>query len=165
VFRLSAVFAMVERRPLLSARCFDYEKIMFEDAETGVVIADQRCGVRLTRAGEANELGYPTLIEVRAGPFTGVVRDDTVGDYSLFLQQLESFYQQLSGTAKLGSYEGFSFILTGRNGSVDISAVIIGAHVPQIRLTFEICLDQSYLPPIIQAIRREFPPPTRVRYS
>lgn len=137
---------------------------MFDDLDTGVVIADGRCGVRLTRAGEANELGYPTLIEVQAGPFTGAIRDDTVGSYSVFLRELESLYHQLTGSAQLGSYEGFSLSLVGRGGGgIAVSAELVGEHVPPIRLTFEASLDQSYLPSIIRAIRREFPSPTRVQ--
>jgi hypothetical protein len=136
---------------------------MFDDSEIGVVIADGRSGVRLSRAGEANELGYPTLIDVRAGPFAGSVRDDTDGDYSRFLEQLESLYRSLSGTATLGSYEGFSLSLVGSGGGgIAVSAEIIGEHVPSIRLTFEFGFDQTYLPPIIRGLRREFPPPTAV---
>jgi hypothetical protein len=139
---------------------------MFDESGSGVVIANGRSGVRLSRVLEANELGYPTLIEVQAGPFTGCVRDDSVGDYSTFLEQLESLYSRLSGTATLGSYEGFSLSLVGGGGGgIAVSAVIIGEHVPSIRLTFEFSLDQSYLPPIILGIRREFPAPTRVQNS
>ena len=138
---------------------------MFDDSVDGVVITDGRSGVRLIRVGAANELGYPTLIEVQAGPFAGSIRDCTVGDYSTFLEQLESLYSRLSGTAALGSYEGFSLSLVGDRGGIAVSAVIVGEHVPLIRLTFEFSLDQSYLPPIIRGIRREFPPPTRVRNS
>ncbi len=138
----------------------------FAESDVGVVIADGRSGVRLSCLGEANELGYPTLIEVQAGPFAGSVRDDTVGDYSTFLEQLESLYSRLSGTATLGSYEGFSLLLVGSSGGgIGVSAVIVGEHIPLIRLTFEFSLDQSYLPPIIRGIRREFPAPTRARNS
>ncbi len=138
---------------------------MFDESDVGVVIADGLSGVRLSCLGEANELGYPTLIDVRAGPFSGSVRDDTVGDYSTFLEQLESLYSQLSGTATLGSYEGFSLSLIGRGrgGGIHASAVVIGEHVPSIQLTFEFSLDQSYLPPIIRAIRREFPAATHLQ--
>ena len=136
---------------------------MFDESDTGVVIADGRSGVRLSRVREAEELGYPTLIEVRAGPFAGSVRDDSVSDYSTFLEQLESLYSRLSGTATLVSYEGFSLSLVGSGGGgIGVSAVIVGEHVPLIRLTFEFSLDQSYLPPIIRGIRREFPAPTRL---
>jgi hypothetical protein len=150
----------------LRCKRFGLRSIMFDDTDDGVVIADGRSGVRLCCVGKANELGYPTLIEVQAGPFTGSVRDDTVGNYSTFLEQLESLYNQLSGTAELGSYEGFRLALVGGGGGgISVSAVIIGEHVPSIRLTFEFSFDQSYLPPIIRGIRREFPAPTRVHDS
>jgi hypothetical protein len=68
---------------------------MFDQCDVGVMIADGRSGVRLSRVGEANELGYPTLIDVQAGPFNGAVRDYTVGDYSGFLEQFESLYAGL----------------------------------------------------------------------
>ncbi len=93
----------------------------------------------------------------------GSVEDDSVGDYSTFLKQLEMLYDRLSGRAILGSHEGFSLVLeAGSSGRIDVSAVIVGEHVPSIRLTFEFSLDQSYLPPIMQGIRREFPAPTGV---
>ncbi len=135
---------------------------MFDDTDTGVVIADGRSGLQLSRVRDANEVGYPTLIEVQAGPFTGSVVDETVWDYAKFLEQLEALYSTLSGTATLGSYEGFNLSLVGARGGIHVSAVIIGEHVPAIQLTFEFSLDQSYLPPIIRGIRREFPPPTRL---
>ena len=133
---------------------------MFDDPGTGVVIADGRSGLRLSRVREANEAGYPTLIEVRAGPFTGTVMDETVWDYATFLEQLEALYATLAGTATLGSYEGFNLSLVGARGDIHVSAVVIGQHIPAIKLTFEFALDQSYLPPIIKGVRREFPPST-----
>ncbi len=137
---------------------------MFDSSSPGVVIADERSGVRLSRLGEANELGTPTLIEVRAGPFVGEIRDDTVCNYAAFLEQLVLLYDRLVGTASLGSYEGFSLSLVGGGGGgIEVSAVVIGEHVPSIRLAFEFSLDQSYLPPIIRGIRREFPAPNRLR--
>jgi hypothetical protein len=137
---------------------------MFDHCDVGVVIADGRSGVRLSRVGKANELGYPTLIEVQAGPFTGAVKDSTVGDYSGFLEQLETLYERLVGAATLGSHEGFKLSVVGSgHGGIGVSAVIVGEHVPSIRLTFEFLLDQSYLPAIIRGIRQEFPAPTRVR--
>jgi hypothetical protein len=111
---------------------------MFNDTDIGVVIGDGRSSIRLSRVADANELGYPTLIEVQAGPFRGAIRDDTVGDYSGFLEQLESLYNRLSGTATLSSYEGFRLSLEGvSTGGIGVSALIVGEHVPSIRLTFE----------------------------
>jgi hypothetical protein len=131
---------------------------LFDNPENGVVIAGGRSGVRLSRVGEANELGYPTLIDVRAGPFVGSIRDDTVGAYARFRTQLRALYDKLSGTAQIGSYEGFSLVLTGDGrGGIGVSAVVIGEHIPSIRLTFEFKFDQTYLPTIIRAIEHEFP--------
>lgn len=132
---------------------------MSDSPRTGVLIADARSSIRLSRAGQANETGYPTLIETRAGTFTGAVRDDTVQDYAAFLQQLETLYQRLTGTASLGSHDGFTLTLAGNgHGGIAGSAVIVAEHVPSIQLIFEFTLDQSYLPPIIRAIQQEFPP-------
>ena len=132
--------------------------MLFDDPENGVVIADARSGLRLSRVGEANEVGYPTLIEVRAGPFSGSIRDDTVGGFRIFIEQLKILYKTLSGEAFLKSFEGFSLSMTGGGrGEIGGSAVIIGEHVPSIRLTFEFGFDQTYLPGIIRALRREFP--------
>jgi hypothetical protein len=132
--------------------------MLFDAPETGGVIADQRSGLRLCRLGEANELGYPTLIEVRAGPFSGRVRDDTVTGFQRFIRQLETLYETLSGTAELNSYEGFRLCMTGGGlGGIGGSVVMIGEHVPSIKLKFEFGFDQTYLPTIIRAVRREFP--------
>jgi hypothetical protein len=132
--------------------------MLFDDPETGVVIADECSGLRLRRVGEANELGYPTLIEVRAGPFSGCIRDDTVTGFQRFIRQLEGLYDTLSGTAELNSYDGFRLSLTGGGrGGIGVSVVAIGEHVPSIKLTFEFGFDQTYLPAIIRAVRREFP--------
>ena len=130
--------------------------------EGGVLISDGRSGVRLTRAGQPNELGYPTLIDVRGGPFYGSVRDDTVC-YDGFRANLARLYETLSGEAILGSLEGFELRLVGNGrGHIDVYAKVIGEYVPPIQLTFEFSIDQTYLPPIIEQIDTEFPPPYRV---
>jgi hypothetical protein len=135
----------------------------FDHSNGGAIIAGAGSGVRLKRLDAANQLGYPTLIEVKAGPFCGSVRDDTIGSYSKFLNELRVLYEQLSGSATLKSYEGFSLVLTGdRRGAIWVSVVVIGEPVPSIRLSFEFGIDQSYLPEIIRAIADEFPPPTRM---
>jgi hypothetical protein len=57
---------------------------MFNDTEIGVVIGDGRSSIRLSRLADANELGYPTLIEVQAGPFHGDQRRHGWGLFCLF---------------------------------------------------------------------------------
>ena len=89
---------------------------MFRQSDNGVVIGNGRSGVRLSRIDQAAGFGYPTLIEVRAGPFSGSIID-VVGDYCTFLVQLESLYSQLSGQAALRGDESFSLSLTGGAGA------------------------------------------------
>ncbi len=123
-----------------------------------MVIADGRCGLRLIRAGEPNELGCPTLIDVQAGPFAGSVRDDTVGPYAAFRDQLTALYNGLSGTARLASAEGFSLVLTGDGrGGVSVSVAVTADHVAPIRLVFGFDIDQTYLPGIIRQLNATFP--------
>jgi hypothetical protein len=48
--------------------------------------------------------------------------------------------------------------MTGNGrGAIGASVVVIGEHVPSVKLTFEFDADQTFLPGIIRAIRREFP--------
>jgi hypothetical protein len=132
-----------------------------EDGCDGVSISNGRCAVRLKRA-EPPGLGYPTLIEVKAAPFTGTVKDDTVCDYGTFQTQLIELHRSLSGEAKLGSYEGFSLVLSGNGrGAINVAVIVIGEHVPPIRLDLKFTIDQTYLPRIIRQIDEEFPPPYR----
>jgi hypothetical protein len=130
---------------------------MFVEPDNGVIIMNGRSGIRLVPDGAPNELGFPTLIEVRAGPFAGSVRDQTVGLYPDFRQKLVELYDNLSGNAQLGSYEGFSLILSGNgHGAIHVSIKVIGEHVPSIRLTYEFQIDQTYLPTIIRQVEQEF---------
>jgi len=122
-----------------------------------VEIGNGHSGVTLIRAGSRSEVGFPTRIDVVAGPFRGTVRDDTVGSYERFHGELRNLYQSLSGTARLGSLEGFALVLTaGTLGTISVNVTAIGSHVPSIRLIFEFDFDQTYLPPIIAGIEREF---------
>jgi hypothetical protein len=128
---------------------------------SGVLISDGRCSVRLTRAGEPHELGYPTVIDLHAGPFRGAISDSLL-DYGHFSAQLNALYKSLSGDAKLGSYQGFELDLVGSGkGGVEVCVKAIGRHVPLIQLTFSFDIDQSYLPAIIRQIDTEFPAPYR----
>jgi hypothetical protein len=134
---------------------------MFDDMlerAGGVRISDGRFSVRLSRAGPAIELGYPTIIDLRAGPFQGSVLDETVG-FGGFREQLVTLYERLKGDAKLGSYEGFELNITGNGrGGIEVCVKAVGEHVPLIQLTFAFYVDQSYLPAIIEQIEIEFPP-------
>jgi len=127
----------------------------------GIFINDGRSSIRLTRNGPANELGYPTVIDVRAGPFQGAVLDNLL-DYGDFRAQLIELDAGLQGVAKLGSYEGNELEIIGNGtGGIEARVKVIGEHVPLIELKFKIYIDQSYLPAIIEQIGIEFPAPYR----
>src|SRR5882762_10296140 len=131
------------------------------ERDGGVLISNGRSSVRLSRAGPPNELGYPTIIDVRAGPFHGSVLDETVW-FGGFREQLATLYERLQGEAKLGSDEGFELNIIGnRSGGIEIRVKAIGEYVPLIQLTFGFDIDQSYLPAIIGQVDIEFPPPYR----
>jgi hypothetical protein len=131
------------------------------EASDGVLISGGRSSIRLTKAGPPNELGYPTIIDVRAGPFQGAVQDNLL-DYGNFRTQLAELYANLRGEAKLGSYEGFQLNLVGNGtGGIGVNVKVIGDHVAPIHLEFGFDIDQSYLPAIIEQIDTEFPAPYR----
>jgi hypothetical protein len=133
---------------------------MIADNE-GVFINDGRSSIRLTRNAQASELGYPTIIDVRAAPFQGAVLDNLL-DYGNFRAQLVELHATLQGVAKLGSYEGNELEITGNGqGAIEARVRVIGEHAPLIELKFEIYIDQSYLPVIIEQIDKEFPAPYR----
>jgi hypothetical protein len=118
------------------------------DEGQGVLISDGRCSVRLTSNGKARELGYPTVIDMRAGPFQGSILDDLL-DYGRFQSQLRSL-------------DGFALdLIGGGTGGVEVRVKAIGEHEPLIQLTFSFTIDQTYLPAIIEQIDVEFPPPYR----
>lgn len=131
------------------------------DGSRGILINDGRSSIRLIRDGQPRELGYPTIIEVRAGPFQGAVADEML-DYGDFRADLVALHASLQGTAKLGSYEGNALELIGNDrGTVEARVRVIGRHAPLIELKFEILIDQSYLPAIIDQLDIEFPAPYR----
>jgi len=132
--------------------------MMFGDTETGVVIADGRCGVRLTRLGDADAMGYPTRIEVSAASLSGVMRDDAVGFWR-FVEDLETLHSDLSGEVQIYGDSRFRLKLTGDGrGHIGVQ-VVVGDHLNDVELKFRVEIDQTYLPSVIQAMRREFPAP------
>jgi hypothetical protein len=127
-------------------------------AEESVVISNGYSGVTLTPTGPITEVGYPTRIDVIAGPFRVTVVDGTVGGFARFHRDLLDLYGSLSGSARLGSLEGFSLVITGQSlGHMLVQVVAVGSHVPRIVLEFEFEIDQTYLPPLIAGIGRLFP--------
>ena len=124
----------------------------------GVLIGNASAFVRLIREDQRRaDDGMTTVrIEVKAGTFTGTVRDDTLVGVATFREELERLYQNLTGTATLGSYEQFTLSATGDGrGSIRLN-VEIHEHL-LMKLTFETEIDQTFLPAIIRALEAEFP--------
>ena len=125
----------------------------------GIVLTDGISRVVLAPAG-CPALGFPTRIEVATGPFSASIEAEA-WDYRRFLDALRRLHETLVGEAELTFVEGgHSLTLTG-NGRGGIEAVIVvgdGQSPCYAFLTIRMTLDQSYLPGIIQTVRREFVP-------
>lgn len=137
-----------------------YFRGMTGEDPRGVLIGDSAAFVRLARDGEPRELGMtPATIEVKGGPFAGVVRDDTLVGVAAFCDQLAGLHERLSGTATLASYEKFKMVVAGDGlGAMSVSVEIVGTHAPlSSKLCFEMEIDQTYLPAIVRGLRAEFP--------
>ncbi|MCW2243547.1 WapI family immunity protein [Azospirillum canadense] len=129
-------------------------------SEEEIVLADDSSRVALTSAGPPG-LGYPTRIVISSGPFTAVVEAEAF-DYDGFRRALIQLYDTLEGQAELSFVEGGNYLtFTGDGrGGIEATIVIEDGRAPcRAFLTISMELDQSYLPPVIQAIRRIFPPP------
>jgi hypothetical protein len=125
----------------------------------GIVLTDGISRVVLAPAGSP-ALGFPTRIEVATGPFSASIEAEA-WDYGSFLDALHRLHETLVGEAELTFVEGgHSLTLTG-NGRGGVEAVIVvgdGQSPCYAFLTIRMTLDQSYLPGIIQTVRREFVP-------
>ena len=125
----------------------------------GIVLTDGISRVVLAPAGWS-ALGFPTRIEVATGPFSASIEAEA-WDYRKFLDALHRLHETLVGEAELTFVEGgHSLTLTG-NGRGGVEAVIMvgdGQSPCYAFLTIRMTLDQSYLPGIIQTVRREFVP-------
>jgi hypothetical protein len=125
----------------------------------GIVLTDGISRVVLAPAGWP-ALGFPTRIEVATGPFSASIEAEA-WDYRRFLDALHRLHETLVGEAELTFVEGgHSLTLTG-NGRGGVEAVIMvgdGQSPCYAFLTIRMTLDQSYLPGIIQTVRREFVP-------
>ena len=132
---------------------------MSEDFKNCVHIGVGSSYVRLSRGDkQRGSYGMTTAeIEVKGGPFTGVVRDDTLVGVAKFCTDLQTLYERLTGRAELSSYEKFKLILVGDGrGGIQALVELYGAHMPLSKLAFEMEIDQTFLPNIIRGLRSEF---------
>lgn len=153
-------------RDSLRSRTYCVHEFMFGSEEGGVVIAGPGAGLRLSRGGEANWFGYPTLLDVRAGPLAGSYMEDSVGPFAEFRNALVRMRDSVSGSASLTSDGGtYVELVCARTGIINVSARVaiispgvhmIGLDYP-IDLKFYFQIDQTYLSRIIRAVAQEFP--------
>ena len=128
--------------------------------EVGIVLTDGISRVVLTLAGPP-ALWYPTRIEVATGPFSASIEAEA-WDHKTFLEALLRLHETLVEEAELTFVEGgHSITLTGNGrGGVEARIVIGDGQSPcHAFLTVRMTLEQSYLPDVIHAVGREFPPP------
>jgi hypothetical protein len=129
--------------------------MLFDDGQAGVVVADGRCGVRLRVLGPPVRCWQPLLVEVRAGPFSGDILDNVYVGFQHFAIELAALYASLTGEASLGGEDKFCLKLVGDGRGGVRGVVTVDDRDLMIHLHFEMQFDQTYLPAIIEAIRRE----------
>lgn len=132
---------------------------MANESPKAVMLGDAAAYVRLSRYGYGHpEDGIATaIIEVKGGPFTGSVHDDSLVGINVFCNDLSRLYDQLIGSATLRSLEKFTMTCEGDGrGAITVSVELYGAHVPLSKLCFEMTVDQTYLPQFIKDLRAEF---------
>ncbi|RVU38642.1 hypothetical protein EOI86_05035 [Hwanghaeella grinnelliae] len=127
--------------------------------DSGVQIGAGSFFVRLSRRNEPSADNGSSLaeIEVKAGPFTGLVADDVLFGVAEFCSDLQSLYDRLTGRATLRSYEKFELMAEGNGrGAIHGLVELYGCHDPLSKLTFELDVDQTFLPDLIRSLRKEF---------
>jgi hypothetical protein len=132
---------------------------MSDNEQKGVLIGSDAAFVHLIRVSEwrPDDGMVTAIIRVKAGPFTGTVQDSSFGGVACFCEKLQSIYDTLSGCATLQGYESFTLTAKGNGrGQIDVSVEVDAEH-GRSKLTFEMTLDQTYLPDIIKGLKREFP--------
>jgi hypothetical protein len=164
---LSASDQLRERSTRVAARLLSLKEVFSGDDERDayskdesdwVVISDGRSSVRLKAAGAPDALGYPTSVQIEAGPMK--LAFEYVADawvYPFFRDQLKKLSSELSGTAAMGNAGDdihLAFSGDGR-GAIGVKAKI-NYHSPSIHIDFEMQIDQSYLPKIIDSLEAEF---------
>jgi hypothetical protein len=131
---------------------------MSDDTE-GVVLGDGRCRVVLHAADRiACDGFFEHRVDIVAGPFHGALTAVAyANDHRDFREQVIELHRTLSGAARRGGYENLEMTFIGDGlGHIEVEIAAIAEHVPPIRLSFGMLLDQTQLPGIIAAIERTF---------
>ncbi len=126
--------------------------------DQGVVITDGPSRVTLFPASASPGVGYPVRVEVRSGPFSGVIEAEA-RSISHFQTALRALHESMSGTARLEFWnEEHSITLKGNGlGGIEVIAEMTDGRAPWAAcLTVRMRIDQSYLPAMIAEIGEVF---------
>lgn len=132
---------------------------MSSELDGGVLIKVDTSYIRLCGQNEshAGDAMLSASIEARAGPFHGAFTDHTIFSMKEFIADLQSLYDQNMGRAALSSYDGFNIDFEGDGrGGIKVKVYLVGSGTSNSNLSFEMMIDQTYLPTIIHDLKREF---------
>ena len=106
--------------------------------------------------GDGNWLTTPTRLHV--GGFSGTLAAGLrVEELGRFWEELEGIYADLTGMAVLASIEGWLTlrVICRNTGSLEVTGVACDQPGTGNRLEFAVeGMDQTYLPPLIEALRQ-----------
>jgi len=118
--------------------------------------------VRLDLSAAIDEPGaldwayHPARVAFRAGPFRGRFTTTIFArEITGFIRELGLLHSQLTGSATLALMEGtLRLVLTGdRRGGIDVAGEATDDPGTERRLRFGFRIDQTYLPPVLEAAR------------
>ena len=96
-----------------------------------------------------------TTVTVRAGGFSGRFRADLrAEEFSSFRDQLTQLYEALQGEAAFTTFEGQVLLVAAGDGRGHVAVKAELADAPGIgnRLKVSLCLDQTYLPAVLESL-------------
>lgn len=125
----------------------------------GVVLSDKHSKIVLHAPSRRyEESGFDHQVDVTAGPFSGSLTVHAYANaFGEFRRELDVLYKKLSGEAKLGCDEDLELRLAGDGlGHLRAEVSVVADHVRNIKLMFEVELDQTQLPGLAKSIERTF---------
>ncbi len=128
------------------------------DDDDGIIIGDGRSYVRLKLVERAGVARQPTHVEARISGFAGSFEyqpDDWV--YPLFLRELKTLSNRLDGAAHMGNPHDDLYMVFSGDGHGHLRVHVEIRH-PEFaaKTKFELQIDQSHLPELIDCLEVKF---------
>lgn len=123
----------------------------------GATLSNGSHHLTIRRTGSRGESGWPAAIGAVAGPFVARLRGLTIRSVRPFAEDLAEISLTLSGSAHFDAGGMRLEILARPYGHIAATVEMFDSGLDQATLRFGITLDQTYLPPFVAALRREFP--------